>query len=150
MRGTYGTFLRRSLIVAAVSLSSLAMTSENANATSTTSTVATHTVVCDVVLNPSVRVESKTTCIVRVRLGASARIELGSGFRWGYPVSTSQAVVLTSFTRTSVGVVGATLHAAAIGRAILRTTGTVYCKPGVACPDLALLWHITVIVSKTL
>jgi hypothetical protein len=46
-----------------------------------------------------------------------------------------------------MGVDAITLHAAAVGRATIRTTGTVYCKPGVACPDLALLWTLKVIVT---
>lgn len=149
MKGTPSTFLRRSLMVATVSIASLTMTGVSANG-ATTTTLASRNVVCDVVLNPSVRIESKTTCVVRLRLGASARLELGSGYRWGYPLSTSKAVTLNSFTRTSVGVVAATMYAAEVGRASIQTTGTVYCKPGVACPDLALLWHITVVVTKKL
>jgi hypothetical protein len=57
-------------------------------------------------------------------------------------------VVVTTISRSSFGVNAVTLHAAAIGRATIRTTGTVYCKPGVACPDLALLWSLIVIVTK--
>jgi len=33
-------------------------------------------------------------------------------------------------------------------RATIRVTGTVYCKPGVACPELALLWNLKVIVTR--
>ena len=63
-------------------------------------------------------------------------------------MSNSRAVVVTTISRDSIGVDAVTLHAAAIGRATIRTTGTVYCKPGVACPDLALLWTLRVIVTK--
>ena len=38
-------------------------------------------------------------------------------------------------------------EAAATGRATIRATGTIYCKPGVVCPDLALLWSLEVIVT---
>jgi hypothetical protein len=102
------------------------------------------------VANPKVHVVSKgSTCVISVSLGTNVRIKLRSGFRWGYPTSNSRAVVVTSISRDSIGVVGARLHAAALGRATIRTTGTVYCKPGVACPDLALLWSLRVIVTKS-
>jgi hypothetical protein len=55
---------------------------------------------------------------------------------------------VTTISRNSITVTGATLHAAKIGHATIRATGTVYCKPGVACPDLALLWSLKVIVTK--
>ena len=99
--------------------------------------------------NPAVHVVSKgSICVISIRLGANVRVKLRSGFRWGYPVSNSRAVVVTTISRDSIGVDAVTLHAAAIGRATIRTTGTVYCKPGVACPDLALLWTLKVIVTK--
>jgi hypothetical protein len=55
--------------------------------------------------------------------------------------------VVTNIAHGSMGVDAVTLHAAAVGRATIHTTGTVYCKPGVACPDLALLWSLRVIVT---
>jgi hypothetical protein len=56
-------------------------------------------------------------------------------------------VVVTTISRNSIGVHDFTLHAAAIGRATIHVTGTVYCKSGVACPELALLWTLKVIVT---
>ena len=87
-------------------------------------------------------------CVITLRLGQSVRVRLRGGFRWGDPVSSSRDVVVSKVTRNSIGVDAMTLHAAAIGRATIRVIGTVYCKPGVACPDLALLGRITVIVEK--
>jgi hypothetical protein len=82
-----------------------------------------------------------------VRAGTNVRIKLRSGFRWGYPVSNSRAVVVTTISRNSIGVHDFTLHAAAVGRATIYVTGTVYCKPGVACQELSLLWTLKVIVT---
>jgi len=148
MKGTFGAFLRRPLIVAVFVLSTVA-TSASAGATSDTAKAASVQSVCGVVVNPGVHVVSKgSPCVIRVKLGTNVRIKFRSGFRWGYPVSSSSVVVVTSITRTSIGVNAATLHAAKIGHATIRATGTVYCKPGVACPDLALLWSLKVIVTK--
>ncbi len=150
MKGTFGAFLRRPLIVAVFVLSTFA-TSASAGATSDSakSEAASVQSVCGVVINSAVHVVSKNSpCVIRVKLGANVHIKLRSGFRWGYPVSNSPEVVVTSISRTSIGVNAATLHAAKIGHATIRATGTVYCKPGVACPDLALLWSLKVIVTK--
>ena len=144
MRGTLGAFLRRSLICAALLSSMLAVTVSSAGATSTTSALSA----CGVVANPAVHLVSKVSpCAIQVRVGTNVRIKLRSGFRWGYPLSTSKAVVVTTISRSSTGVNGATLHAAAVGHAVIRVTGTVSCKPGVACPDLALLWMLRITVT---
>jgi hypothetical protein len=150
MRGTYGAFLRRPLIAAALLLTMLATPLSTAGATSVTTTTQAKSAppICGVVANPAVHVVSKDSpCVVRVRLGTNVRIKLLSGFRWGYLASSSRDVVVTAISRSSIGVNGATLHAAAIGRATIRSAGTVYCKPGVACPDLAMLWILKVIVT---
>jgi hypothetical protein len=147
MKGTAGAFLRRPLIIATLALSILATSVSSVGATTTTVSSAQKT--CGVVANPAVHVVSKgSICVISIRLGANVRVKLRSGFRWGYPVSNSRAVVVTTISRDSIGVDAVTLHAAAIGRATIHTTGTVYCKPGVACPDLALLWTLKVIVTK--
>jgi hypothetical protein len=150
MKGTVGAFLKRPLIIATLTLSILATTVSSAGATSvTTTTVSSAQRICGVVPNPSVHVVSTgSICVISLRLGGNVRIKLRSGFRWGDPASNSRAVKVTSISRGSMGVDAVTLHAAAIGRATIRTTGTVYCKTGVACPDLALLWSLEVIVTK--
>lgn len=149
MKGTFGAFLRRPLIVAALLVTMLSTSVASAGATSvTTTTQASAQSSCGIVANPAVHVVSKDSpCVIRVRVGTNIRIKLRSGFRWGYPASNSRAVVVTTISRTSIGVTAATLHAAKIGHALIRTAGTVYCKPGVACPDLALLWSLKVIVT---
>lgn len=148
MTGAIGVGLRRPLIIAALTFSILA-TSVTAVGATTTTVAPSAQKVCGIVANPAVHVVSKGSfCVISVHAGTNVRIRLRSGFRWGYPVSNSRAVVVTSISRDSEGVFAATLHAALVGRATIRTTGTVNCKPGVACPDLALLWSLQVIVVK--
>lgn len=148
MKGTTGAFLRRPLILATLVVSILLTSVTSAGATSETTTTLTRAQQCGVVANPAVHIVSTgSICVISMRLGSNVRIKLRSGFRWGDPVSDSKAVVVTKIAHGSMGVDAVTLHAAKIGRATLRTTGTVYCKPGVACPDLALLWTLKVIVT---
>ena len=148
MRGTTGAFLRRPLITATLALSIVLSTVSSAGATSYPTTTVPNLPTCGLVANPSVHiVSSGSICVIRMRVGVNARIEMRSGFRWGVPVSNSKAVVVTKVARDAEGVDAVTLHAAAIGHATIRTTGTVFCRPGVACPDLALLWSLKVIVT---
>jgi len=150
MKGTAGALLRRPLIIAFLTLSIGATSVTSAGASSVTTTAASGQKVCGVVVTPSVHVVSKgSPCEISLRLGEHVRVKLRSGYRWGYPVSNSRAVVVTTISRNSIGVDAMTLHAATLGRATIRVTGTVYCKPGVACPELALLWNLKVIVTKT-
>jgi hypothetical protein len=149
MKGTDIALIRRPLIATAVLLSILALSDTPVGATSTTTTQAPSTqLTCGVVKSPAVHFVSKgSPCVIRVRVGTNVRIKLRSGFRWGYPVSNSRAVVVTQISLSSRGVNGATLHAASNGHATIHVTGTVSCKPGVACPNLALLWSLKVVVS---
>jgi hypothetical protein len=150
MKETLGVPLRRSVTVAAMALFVLAVSGVTAGATSyTTTTLASIAPpLCGVVPSPGVHLVSSTSpCVVRVRVGTNVRIKMRSGFRWGYPISTSRDVVVTAISRTSLSVTDFTMHAAAPGNAWIRVTGTVACRPGVACPQLALLWSIKVIVT---
>jgi len=141
-----GVFLRRPSIVATLAL---AILSTSVTSVGATTSVRSAQARCGVVANRAVHVVSSgSLCVISVHLGTNVRIRLRSGFRWGYPRSDSRAVVVTTITRDSAGVDGATLRAVAVGRATIRTTGTVYCKSGVACPDLALLWSLKVIVTQ--
>ena len=150
MQRTFGTVLRHALIGATLVASTLVLSGANASASSIKVNEAANALpLCGVVKNKSVRVSSKNECVVRVLLGANVRFVLGSGYRWGDPVSTSRDVVVTTVSRNSIGVDGATVHAAKLGRATVQVTGVVWCKAGVACPDLALLWRLDVIVVKT-
>jgi len=148
MRGTTGAFLRRPLIIATLALSILLTTVTSVGATSYPTTTVANVPTCGLVANPSVHiVSSGSICVIKMRVGVNARIKMRSGFRWGVPVSNSKAIVVTKIARDTEGVDAVTLHAAAVGHATIRTTGTVYCRPGVACPDLALLWSLKVIVT---
>jgi hypothetical protein len=148
MKGTATAFLRRPVIIATLIGSIMVTTVSSAGATSQTTTTLTSAQRCGVVATASVHVVSSgSICVISMRVGSNVRIKLRSGFRWGVPVSNSKSVVVTKVAHGSMGVDAVTLHAAAVGRATLRTTGTVYCKPGVACPDLALLWSLRVIVT---
>jgi hypothetical protein len=150
MKRTFGTLLRHALIGATLVASTLVLSGANASASSIkVNEAASALPLCGVVKSKSVRVSSKNECVVRVLLGANVRFVLGSGYRWGDPVSTSRDVVVTTVSRNSIGVDGATVHAAKLGRATVQVTGVVWCKAGVACPDLALLWRLDVIVVKT-
>jgi hypothetical protein len=150
MKRTFGTLLRHALIGATLVASTLVLSGANASASSIKVNEAANALpLCGVVKSKSVRVSSKNECVVRVLLGANVRFVLGSGYRWGDPVSTSRDVVVTTVSRNSIGVDGATVHAAKLGRATVQVTGVVWCKAGVACPDLALLWRLDVIVVKT-
>jgi len=148
MKETLGTFLGRALIVTALTLSTIAWTSSGARASSPHATAVPST--CDLVMNPSVRIESKVPCIVEIRLGGNVRLNLSTGFRWGTPTSTTRDVTVRSISRDSVGVYSAVLHAAKVGGATIHDTGTEACKTGVMCPDLAILWTLRIVVTKTI
>jgi hypothetical protein len=136
------------LIIATLLASILVTTVSSVGATSYPTTTVANIPTCGLVANPSVHiVSSGSICVISMRVGVNARIKMRSGFRWGHPVSNSKAVVVTKIARDTEGVDAVTLHAAAVGHATVRTTGTVYCRPGVACPDLALLWSLKVIVT---
>jgi hypothetical protein len=148
MRGNFGAFFGRTLIVTALTFSGIASTSSEVRAS--TSHAASAKSTCDIVLNPSVRIESKVPCVVEIRLAGNARLNLSTGFRWGTPTSTSSVVKVTSISRNSVGVSSAVLRATKVGRATLHDTGTEVCNPGVMCPDIAILWTLQVVVTKTI
>lgn len=150
MRGTFVGCLRRPLIAAVVMSSILAWSSTSVGATSVTTTtqVPTTQSTCGVVVSPAVHFVSKQSpCVIRVRVGTYVHIKFRSGFHWSYPMSNSRAVVVTTISRNSIGVNAATLHAAAIGRATIRATGTIDCPSGSMCPELILLWSLKVIVT---
>jgi len=150
MRATIGAALRHTLTGVALVASTLAFSNGGAGASSARTSGPNETLPpCGVVKSPSVRVSSKDQCVVHILLGHNVRFKLSSNFRWGNPVSSSRDVVVTTISRNSVGVNAATLHAAAIGRATVQVTGVENCKVGVACPDLALLWRLDVIVVKS-
>lgn len=150
MKGTYRTFRGRSLILIALFVTYTAALPVAVGASSTTATsfVSSYPV-CGVVPSSSVHVTTTPTCVVHAPVGANVRIVLRSGWRWGTPVASTRDVIVRKVTRSSEGVDGATLHAAAVGDATIHVTGTVFCPPGVVCPALAILWSLRVIVTKS-
>jgi hypothetical protein len=148
MKGALGTFLGRALLVTALTLPTMALTSTGAHALTSRATPGQST--CDLVMNSSVRIESKIPCVVEIRLNGSVRLNLSTGFRWGTPISMSHSVTVTAVSRNTVGVYSAVLHAASVGRATIHDTGTEACSTGVMCPDLAILWTLKIVVTKTL
>lgn len=147
MKAVFGTFLGRAMIAVALTVTSITLTSAGAQAVSSRAT--NGQTVCDIVVNPAVRIVSKNPCVVQIRVGGNVRLNLGTGFKWGNPVSSSHSVAVTSISRNSIGVDSAILHAAKIGRATIHDTGTEACSPGLMCPDLAILWSLQVNVTKT-
>jgi hypothetical protein len=150
MKAHFGAFARRSLIVATLA-SSMFLTSDiTASATSVTTFSLPNVAApdCGVVLSPGVHVESAgSTCVIRVAAGTNVRIKMRSGFHWGNPTSNSSAVIVTAISRSSFGVNAVTLHAATLGHAVIRDTGIILCPASRACPDLALVWSVKVIVT---
>jgi hypothetical protein len=150
MRGTFGAFRRHTRIAVALIATTLVLSSADAGASSPRVNLPAEVLpLCGIVKNPSVRVSSTDGCVVRILLGANAQFKLSGNFRWGNPVSSSRDVVVRSITHNSIGVDGATLHAAKVGRATVQVTGVEACKVGVACPDLALLQRLNVIVVRS-
>lgn len=144
------TLLRRALLVATVGLASFSFATPIASAATTSTTLATRaTATCGVVPSTVVRVLSADSpCTVATHVSASFEILLKSGWRWGTPVSSSKSVIVSQLTKTSKGVTSAVLTATSQGVATITSTGTIYCAPDKACPGLAMLWTLHVIVTK--
>jgi hypothetical protein len=150
MKANHGALLRRSLVAATLSWALLSTSVATVGATTLHPKINAKTALanCGVVATRAIHfVADSSPCVIRVAIGTNVQIKFRSGFRWGYPVSNSRSVIVSVITRSSIGVTAATLHAASKGHALIRATGTVYCKPGVACPDLALLWSLKVVVT---
>jgi hypothetical protein len=118
--------------------------------TTTTTVVPPSASTCGVAQSAVVRVVSADSpCTVAARVGGSFEIVLRTGWRWGTPVSNSKAVIVSQLTKTSKGVASAVLTATSVGAATITVTGTIYCAPNKVCPDLAMLWTLKVLVTKT-
>lgn len=121
-----------------------------ASAATTTTVASTTASVCGVAQSDVVRLVSvDSPCTVATHVGGSFEVVLRSGWRWGTPTSDSRAVIVAQVTKTSKGVADAVLSATSVGVATIRVTGTIYCSPGEVCPDLAMLWTLRVIVTKS-
>jgi hypothetical protein len=139
------------LLLAAAILMALVALAPVANASTTTTSVAPSSMPdCGVAASDLVRVvTTDTPCTVATHVGGSFEIVLRSGWRWDTPQSTSKSVIVSDITKSSMGVASAVLTATSVGVATIDVTGTVYCAPGKVCPELAMLWTLKVIVTKS-
>jgi uncharacterized protein (UPF0333 family) len=146
-----GAFRWCSPLLAAAILMALVVGAPVANASTTTTTIAPSSLsVCGVVASDLVRVvTTDAPCTVATHVGWSFEIVLRSGWSWGTPTSTSKSVIVSDITKSPMGVASAVLTATSVGVATIHVSGTIYCAPGKVCPDLAMLWTLKVIVTKS-
>jgi hypothetical protein len=145
-----GVLRWRPLLVVATVLLSLGAAMPAASASTTTTTAPSSTSLCGVASSSEVRVvTTDTPCTVATHVGGSFEVLLRSGWRWGTPVSSSRSVIVSDVTKPSIGGASAVLTATAVGSATISVTGTIYCAKGKACPDLAMLWSLNVVVTKS-
>jgi hypothetical protein len=148
--------VRLASLVAAVATTALLMpgvsSATTARSASNSHLATAHaTTTCGVVANAQMRITSQPRpCTVTIQVGARMSVSLERGFQWGNPQSSSRAVVVSAVTHPSGGGLVATIRATALGQATVTSTGTIICPPGQACPMLALLWSLRVIVVRHL
>jgi hypothetical protein len=145
-----GVLRRRPLFFAVTFVVAFAMLTPLASASTTTTTEPSATSICGIAATSAVRVvTTDSPCTVATHVGGAFEILLRSGWRWGTPVSSSKSVIVSDITRSSMGVATAVLTATSTGAATIDVTGTIYCAKGKVCPDLAMLWTLKVIVTKS-
>jgi hypothetical protein len=144
-----GIHCGRPLLVVAIVIAALTTLAPVAYA-STTTTVAAPTSACGVAASDLVRVvTTDSPCTVATHVGGSFEIVLRSGWTWGTPQSNSKSIIISDVEKSSMGVASAVLTATSVGVATIHTTGTFYCAKGTVCPELAMLWTLQVIVTKS-
>jgi hypothetical protein len=146
-----GVIRGRPLLFVATIVMSLVTWAPVANASTTTTTVAaTSTSVCGVAASDLVRVvTTDSPCTVATHVGGSFEVVLRTGWRWGTPQSSTKSIIVSDITKSSMGVASAILTATSAGVSTITVAGTVYCSKGEVCPDLAMLWTLKVIVTKS-
>jgi hypothetical protein len=146
-----GVLRGRPILLAAAIGMALVTAAPVANAsTTTTTTTPSPLSVCGVAASDAVRVvTTDSPCTVATHVGGSFEIVLRSGWSWGTPRSTSKSVIVSDVTKSSMGVASAVLTATSAGVSTIDTSGTIYCAPGKVCPELAMLWTLRVIVTKS-
>lgn len=103
---------------------------------------------CGLVATGQPRVLSANNpCIVVTAVNESFRVALPIGFRWGAMTSTSRVVRVTSGASPAAGGLKGTITGLRAGLATLHSAGTMVCPAGVACPALARLWSLVVVVT---
>ena len=117
------------------------------NATTTPQVAATTTT--DTGTNGSVRTitEADSDTTVRLHVGDTFILKLGGDKNWS-SVAVDNANVITS-VETFAPIPGAQgmYEAKAKGTATITAVGTAICDPGVACPQFALLYKVTIVVE---
>ncbi|HEY5092111.1 MAG TPA: hypothetical protein VII60_02515 [Acidimicrobiales bacterium] len=148
---TTGVLRGRPLFLAAALLMALVTSAPIADASTPTTTIAPSSLSdCGVAASDLVRVvTTDTPCTVATYVGGSFEIVLRSGWRWGTPTSDSTSVIVSHITKSSMGVASAVLTATSVGVAVIHVAGTIYCAPSKVCPELAMLWTLKVIVTKS-
>ena len=145
-----GVLRGRSLLLATLTLMTLLTAAPSANAATTTTIAPSSMSRCGIAATDAVRVvTTDSPCTVATHVGGSFEIVLRSGWRWGTPASSSKSVIVSDITKSKMGVASAVLTATSAGAATIDVTGTIYCKKGKVCPDLAMLWTLKVIVTKS-
>jgi len=103
---------------------------------------------CGLVTTGPPRVLSASNpCIVVTAVHESFRVALPIGFHWGAMTSTSRVVRVTSGVSPAAGGLKGTVTGLRTGLATLHSAGTMVCRAGVACPALARLWSLVVVVN---
>lgn len=121
----------------------LALAPGAATSAATTTTVPA---ACGVAPGASWRIVSTSTpCRIEVAVGARVPFSLSRSFRWSAPRRSGRAVSVTSNAPAKRGLTG-TIHALRVGQARLTSAGVMVCAPGRACPALAMLWQLDVVV----
>jgi hypothetical protein len=85
---------------------------------------------------------------VTTRVGDVIHLRLDPGFIWGDPESSAKTVAVEGIVRSDGGGLLADVHAVSSGQAVVMTSGTVACTLGEACPQLARLWELDVVVTS--
>ena len=88
-------------------------------------------------------------CVISLAVGDSFRLALDKSFRWGGLHASSGAVHESTASGPPSGGLSSIVTARSVGRVTLSATGVMVCAPGVACPALARLWVLQVVVTAS-
>jgi len=106
---------------------------------------------CGVASSATLRIVARPEpCTLDVTLASSFVVVLDPGFRWTNPISSSRSIKVTRVTRSASQRVSVMVTALALGRATLTSEGAIICPAGQACPALARLWVLHVVVVRSL
>lgn len=150
MKGTFGAFLKRPLLIVAV-LSATTLfvpvaTSISASAATTTTSAVPP--VCNIVPSASVKILSRSfPCVVETHVGASFSIRFNAGQEWSAPRISPPLLQVSKISRSSTGPTTVTLRALSVGSTSVTSTGRPSCAKGRACPMYLILWKLDVVVS---